>query len=472
VSEGLLIPKDTKADSFTDFVRNTEPRLRVALGAAFGPERGREAAADALAYGWEHWDRVAAMDNPAGYLYRVGANRAKAMRKPPIALRPVEVGSDPWIEPGLPTALRHGVTAGGPGFVAVGSVGSNDDGDAAIWTSPDGMTWSRVPHDETVFGGPDTQRMLSVIAGGPGLVVVGADGSFGERDWDAAVWTSVDGITWSRVPHDEVVFGGEESKAMTSVTVGGPGLVAVGGAGHEWDEGGDAVVWTSVDGIIWSRVPHDESVLGGARVQTMSSVTVGGPGLVAVGSDSQGRAHNDSDAAVWTSVNGITWSRVHHDDEAVFGGIGFQKMFGVTVGGPGLVAVGSDQPGDDVPAGPSSAAAVWTSVDGITWSRVHHDEAVFGGTGGQAMAAVTTAGPGLVAVGSDGGGYDTRADSAVWTSVDGITWSRVTHDEAVFGGTRMSSVTVAGRGLMAVGHDWLGENTDLYAVVWVATPED
>jgi hypothetical protein len=366
----------------------------------------------------------------------------------------------------------NGVTAGGPGFVAVGSVGSNDDGDAAIWTSPDGMTWSRVPHDETVFGGPDTQRMLSVIAGGPGLVVVGADGSFGERDWDAAVWTSVDGITWSRVPHDEVVFGGEESKAMTSVTVGGPGLVAVGGAGHEWDEGGDAVVWTSVDGIIWSRVPHDESVLGGARVQTMSSVTVGGPGLVAVGSDSQGRAHNDSDAAVWTSVNGITWSRVHHDDEAVFGGIGFQKMFGVTVGGPGLVAVGSDQPGDDVPAGPSSAAAVWTSVDGITWSRVHHDEAVFGGTGGQAMAAVTTAGPGLVAVGSDGGGYDTRADSAVWTSVDGITWSRVTHDEAVFGGTRMSSVTVAGRGLMAVGHDWLGENTDLYAVVWVATPED
>lgn len=79
----------------------------MALGAAFGPERGREAAADALAYGWEHWDRIAAMDNPAGYLYRVGANRAKAMRKPPIELRPVEVGSDPWIEPELPAALEQ-----------------------------------------------------------------------------------------------------------------------------------------------------------------------------------------------------------------------------------------------------------------------------------------------------------------------------------------------------------------------------
>ncbi len=128
----------------------------------------------------------------------------------------------------------------------MGSVGLNDDGDAAVWTSIDGITWSRVPHDETVFGGPNTQRMLSVIAGGPGLVAVGAEGSVAERDWVAAVWTSIDGITWSRVPHDEEVFGGAESQAMASVTVGGPGLVAV---GYDWlGENGDvdAVVWTGM----------------------------------------------------------------------------------------------------------------------------------------------------------------------------------------------------------------------------------
>lgn len=102
-----MVSEDTKADSFTEFVRENERPLRVALGAACGPELGREAAADALAYGWEHWHRIASMDNPAGYLYRVGANRAKAMRKPPIALRPVEVGSDPWIEPQLPAALEQ-----------------------------------------------------------------------------------------------------------------------------------------------------------------------------------------------------------------------------------------------------------------------------------------------------------------------------------------------------------------------------
>jgi hypothetical protein len=59
----MLIPEDTKADSFTEFARATEQRLRVALCAALGPERGREAAADALAYGWEHWDRISEMDN-------------------------------------------------------------------------------------------------------------------------------------------------------------------------------------------------------------------------------------------------------------------------------------------------------------------------------------------------------------------------------------------------------------------------
>ena len=55
-------------------------------------------------------------------------------------------------------------------------------------------------------------------------------------------------------------------------------------------------MWTSADGITWSRVPHDESVFGGALTQEMNSVTAGGPGLVAVGIDGLG---NDGDEAVW-----------------------------------------------------------------------------------------------------------------------------------------------------------------------------
>jgi len=55
------------------------------------------------------------------------------------------------------------VTVGGPGLVAVGfdRTPDNDEGDAAVWTSPDGLTWSRVDHDEAVFGGGSRQMMLT-----------------------------------------------------------------------------------------------------------------------------------------------------------------------------------------------------------------------------------------------------------------------------------------------------------------------
>ncbi len=56
-----------------------------------------------------------------------------------------------------------------------------------------------------------------------------------------AATAAVSSSTWSRVPHDEAVFGGEGSQLMLSVTVGGPGLVAVGGAGSGDDL--DAAVW-------------------------------------------------------------------------------------------------------------------------------------------------------------------------------------------------------------------------------------
>ena len=96
-----------------------------------------------------------------------------------------------------------------------------------------------VADDETVFGGDSKQGMSSVVAVGPGLVAVGYDRLGGQED--AAVWTSPDGLFWSRVPHDETVFGGHDWQWMNSVVAGGPGLVAVGteNLGGELD----AAVW-------------------------------------------------------------------------------------------------------------------------------------------------------------------------------------------------------------------------------------
>ena len=93
--------------SFVEFARAAEPKLRYALVARYGAERGREAADDALVYGWRHWDRIRGMANPIGYLYRVGQRAARRRRPAPPADSVVPEHRPPWVEPGLSAALAR-----------------------------------------------------------------------------------------------------------------------------------------------------------------------------------------------------------------------------------------------------------------------------------------------------------------------------------------------------------------------------
>jgi DNA-directed RNA polymerase specialized sigma24 family protein len=93
--------------TYEEFVADSGPRLRAGLVAAYGPEAGIEAASEALAYGWEHWERLAAMGNPAGYLYRVGQTAARRGRRPQGFLPIPASTSIPEIEPGLVAALEQ-----------------------------------------------------------------------------------------------------------------------------------------------------------------------------------------------------------------------------------------------------------------------------------------------------------------------------------------------------------------------------
>jgi DNA-directed RNA polymerase specialized sigma24 family protein len=88
---------------FEAFVNDVEPRLRRALVAAYGFERGREATADALSWAWEHWGRVGRMRHQAAYLFRVGQSSTRR-RKVVVAFARDEE-SEPWFEPGLGPAL-------------------------------------------------------------------------------------------------------------------------------------------------------------------------------------------------------------------------------------------------------------------------------------------------------------------------------------------------------------------------------
>lgn len=90
-------------DGFEEFVRETEPRLRRALVAAYGSEAGRDAAAEALAYAWEHWEQLQDIKNLPGYLYRVGQSRSR--RRKPALLFEIPGWPERDFEPGLPAAL-------------------------------------------------------------------------------------------------------------------------------------------------------------------------------------------------------------------------------------------------------------------------------------------------------------------------------------------------------------------------------
>ena len=90
-----------------EFARVAEPRLRYALVAGHGAEVGREAAQDALVYGWRHWERVSGMANPVGYLYRVGQRAARRRRVMPRPDPIIPEDRPPWVEPKLSAALAR-----------------------------------------------------------------------------------------------------------------------------------------------------------------------------------------------------------------------------------------------------------------------------------------------------------------------------------------------------------------------------
>jgi RNA polymerase sigma-70 factor (ECF subfamily) len=79
--------------------------------AAYGAEAGRDATAEALAWAWEHLERVEATSNPGGYLWRVGqtaARRGRAWsdRRADVVLpERASVDDGPAFEPALVAGL-------------------------------------------------------------------------------------------------------------------------------------------------------------------------------------------------------------------------------------------------------------------------------------------------------------------------------------------------------------------------------
>ena len=284
---------------------------------------------------------------PAGVLLPGGAFRSVSARDSQL----IAVGRDSWGR-GVVFVSNDGrrwtqVATQAPALPSLGAVAAwrngfvafADSGSTILWTSRDGRAWT--PGRPTPRAFADAV-VTDVVAGGPGLVAVGARLDPGETDEPVGgiVWTSRDGAIWTRVG-DGRTFELNEGN-LNSVAVGGPGLVA---AGADID---GTVVWTSRDGTSWERVPRDPAVFAGAGI---SAITAWRDGLVAMGAQIP-----DNVPERWTSRDGRTWVREFADGS--FDARGGVSDLSQVVGR--LVAVGQDAAG----------GAIWVSDDGRSWTLV------------------------------------------------------------------------------------------------------
>ena len=283
--------------------------------------------------------------------------------------------------------------------------------------------WVQIPLDS---GRKTTQTFVSsMIQGAPGLLVVGAERS-STAPGTEVMWFSRDGRSWQRVAHPpDTTAPGVPSGPIAATK---QGFVALGA--------GTTGTWASNDGLTWRQVSSGTGVGEGMGIHAL---TAGGPGLVAVGGGLPGRPgyvlQSKTRAAVWISSDGSSWTRLKYD-KATFGGA---EMFGVTNGGPGLVAVGRTYPAEN-----GEHAVVWTSSDGHVWRR--QSEGQFGN--GNGMYRVLKGSEKLLAIG-EAEGPNPYVGSLAWTSTDGITWKQIPGD--AFGQGLVSDLTAAGAGFLAVG---------------------
>lgn len=86
------------------FLLEAQPRLRRAFLGTLGPNRADEALSAAFEWAVGNWNRLADMDNPVGYLFRVGSSRSTPPKTPTVLPLAAEVGL-PDFEPRLVPAM-------------------------------------------------------------------------------------------------------------------------------------------------------------------------------------------------------------------------------------------------------------------------------------------------------------------------------------------------------------------------------
>lgn len=329
----------------------------------------------------------------------------------------------------------------GSRFVAVGVA----EGRPASWWSVDGSAWERVALAPGEFG--DDASIADVVGDpvGGGWVAVGAEGARG------AAWVSLDGLAWERADIDQ-------GPPLNTVGATRLGLMAfgTGGTGDPGRDGGEeTVAWQSFSGRRWIPAVDDPELFARpGRERVVAVVDTGSEVDAVVEREGQG-------PEVWRSTDGLFWSLAPAGGTDLLPAEGRPGVAGAIALGSSLAVVGTDTKDD------GTDASIWLSTGAQTYRQMAHDEAVLGGDGAQAMAAVARSGDHLVVVGTETDDWG-DVDALVWSGAVGSPLQRADDDGLVAPRDQHArDVAVLGSTTVAVGWEETPDGTD--AVVWVVS---
>ncbi len=314
-------------------------------------------------------------------------------------------------------------------IVALGSVA---DG-VGLWAAEYVSNWSYHGRVE-VMG----SRLIDDLVAGPQLLAVSRTGV------GLQGWTSTDGLAWETIGHmttlDDVYIHGMAANDDWYFAFGG---------GECAEDVCPGVIYRSDNGTDWEPTAIDSGASGGF----VTGMNVANDTLVAVGYDSAELRHT---VALWTSTDGMQWTRIAADEpllrnEHITLGLtearpGGNPLVGLTING--IPVEGTVGTAIDTDAGEISISRV--SDDGVV---TFNDSVLLGvgeviGLNAEPLArGLYVEGPRILIYGEMRWSNDERL--VVWTSPDGgVSWSRQIFDSPGGGGTTAVS---AGANALVIG---------------------
>jgi hypothetical protein len=221
----------------------------------------------------------------------------------------------------------------------------------------------------------------------------------------------------------------------------------------------DGVIFASEDGVTWTRLAKDDPALTTGTV-LIYGITAGGPGLVAAGTscdDNTFPCESGSHPTVWSSIDGAAWTRTVVDPSTQGGAIqDVVKTASGIVAASWIQGLGTD----DIAW---SRLEMWRSEDGVAWSRRWTGDSVPTGDSplpGEVVGALVAAPDGLIVGVGSALNADGHRDPAVWTSPDGDSWERIDLSSSATSGSGldvvMFDVAWGPAGYVAVGSEFGG----------------